>query len=129
MAVVRNRVARLCIFILGVLSVGLGTAGIFLPVLPTTPFILLAAWCFLKSSNKAHDWIYKQPIFGTALRDWEKNHSIAVTNKLIAVSAILFSVIFIWMKVESEAVRYLVTAILMFVAVFIITRKNRTNIN
>lgn len=122
MAVVKNRIVRICLFSLGILSVGLGTLGVFLPLLPTTPFLLLAAWCFLKSSERAHGWIYRQPLFGKALRDWEKKRSIARPTKVIAISMIILSVMLIWAKVNNLWIRYLVTSLLLFVSIFIFTR-------
>lgn len=119
MAVVKNRVIRSCIFVLGTLSVVLGAIGVLLPVLPTTPFILLAAWCFLRSSRRAHNWIYRQPLFGKALRDWENARSIARSTKVLAISMIVLSLVIIWVKVCNPWIRYLVTILLLFVSIFI----------
>lgn len=125
MAVAKNRFIRLCIFILGVLSVLLGFVGAILPVIPTTPFVLLAAWCFLKSSAKAHAWIYRQPLFGKALKDWEEDRSIVRQTKVLAISAIMLSIVFIWVKVTDLWVKFLVTALLLFVTAFISVQKER----
>jgi uncharacterized protein len=125
MTVVKNRVVRLGIYSLGIISLGLGAIGVFLPLLPTTPFVLLAAWCFLKSSPSAHGWIYRQPVFGKALKDWEKNRAIARPTKVLAVSMIIFSVIFLWIRVGNSYVKYSVTALLLFVALFISTRNEK----
>ncbi len=122
MAVVRSRFIRSCIFILGIISIVLGAIGAFTPVLPTTPFVLLAAWCFLKSSEKAHAWLYRQPLFGKSLQDWERNRSISRSTKLIAIFMIVLSVAFIWVKVDSSQVRYSVTLLLLLVSAFILTR-------
>jgi uncharacterized membrane protein YbaN (DUF454 family) len=126
MALVKNRALRLCIFALGIVAVILGIIGAFLPLLPTTPFILLAAWCFLKSSARAHSWLYHHPIFGKALRDWQENRSIARSNKFIAVSMIALSLVFIWVKVSHPLVKYSVTVLLVSVSVFISTRNEKT---
>ncbi|MES2803596.1 MAG: YbaN family protein [Bdellovibrionota bacterium] len=120
----KNPIVRTALFILGVSSVVLGFIGLFVPVLPTTPFVLLAAWCFFKSSSKAHQWLYKQPLLGTALKDWEQNKSIAKSTKVIAVSMILFSLFFLWEKVEVLWVAILVSVILVGVSLFIATRKS-----
>ena len=122
MAAVKNRVVRSCIFILGILSIALGVIGAFAPVLPTTPFVLLAAWCFLKSSEKAHAWLYRQPLFGKALQDWERNRSIPRTTKVIAINMIALSIVFIWVKVDGVQIRYSVTLLLLLVSAFILTR-------
>lgn len=123
---IRNPILRHLVFAVGVVSVGLGLLGAFLPVLPTTPFILLAAWCFVRSSQKAHDWLYRQPFFGPALQDWEENRAIARKTKIIAISMIMISLTVMWFKVSNEWVRYFVTALLAAVSAFIVTRNEST---
>ena len=54
----------------------LGVIGAFLPVMPTVPFVLLAAVCFARGSRKMHDWLRNHPRFGPPLRDWEDGHRI-----------------------------------------------------
>lgn len=55
----------------GVLSVVLGFIGIFLPLLPTTPFLLLAAWLFAKSSTRLHGWLLNHPHLGSHIASWQ----------------------------------------------------------
>ena len=125
MAVVKNPFIRVCIFIVGILSVLLGFVGVFLPVLPTTPFILLAAWCFLKSSEKAHLWIYRQPLFGKAIKNWEVHRSISRQNKILAILTITLSIIFIWIRVNNLWIKYMITALLLFASTFISMQKEK----
>jgi len=87
-----------------------------------TPFVLLAAWCFLKSSEKAHAWLYRQPLFGKALQDWERNRSIPRSTKVIAITMIALSIVFIWVKVDGPQIRYSVTLLLLLVSAFILMR-------
>lgn len=57
----------------GWLSLGCGVLGIFLPLLPTTPFVLLAAFCFSKGSDSLHRWLLSQKTFGPLIRDWQEH--------------------------------------------------------
>lgn len=101
---------------------GLGVVGIFLPILPTTPFILLAAWCFLKSSPKAHAWLYQHRLLGPPLRNWEERKAISRPTKKLALSMMLISVMVIWWRVPHLWLQISVTSLLVGVAVFIATR-------
>lgn len=117
-----NRITKGILFSLGVLSVALGVIGLFLPLLPTTPFVLLAAWCFVKSSPKAHQWLQRQPGLGPALRDWEQSRSIRRKTKVTAILLILISLGFMWCKVQILGLKIGVTLLLVAVSTFIITR-------
>ncbi len=75
----------------GWLSVFAGLLGILLPVLPTTPFLLLAAFCFSRSSERLHRWMINHPWFGPPIRQWQENHTISRGNKQRALALILIS--------------------------------------
>lgn len=68
------------------ISLGLGMIGIFLPLLPTTPFLLLSAFCFQKSSERFHHWIIKSPLFGKYIQDYQEKKGITLQNKIISLS-------------------------------------------
>ena len=72
--------------ILGVISLVLGIIGIFLPLLPTTPFILLAAACFARGSERFHNWMLSHPRFGPLVRDWQTYRAIPLRAKILALS-------------------------------------------
>lgn len=76
---------RYVLIIVGWLCVGLGIAGTFLPLLPTTVFILIAASCFMNSSERFHEWLYSHPQFGVMVRAWENGDGIPkkVRNRAI----------------------------------------------
>lgn len=66
------------------LALLLGLLGVLLPGLPTTPFVLLAAGCFVRASPRAHAWLLSSPWAGPILRDWEQHRSIPRRAKYIA---------------------------------------------
>lgn len=72
---------------LGGLFLGLGLLGVVLPVLPTTPFLLLAAGCFARSSPRLHGWLLAHPVFGPPIRNWEENGAISRRAKRLAVGS------------------------------------------
>ena len=72
---------------LGLLAAGLGIVGLVLPLLPTTPFMILAAACFAKSSPRLHDWLVGHRIFGPAIRDWRDHRAISRKAKRLALTA------------------------------------------
>ena len=76
---------------LGFLSLLLGLLGIPLPVLPSTPFILLAAWFFARSSEKWHSWLLASELFGPMIRNWDDNRCISCRTKVVALLAMLIA--------------------------------------
>lgn len=78
-------VVRTLLLACGFLAVGLGVAGIFLPVLPTTPFMLLAAACFARSSPRFHRWLLAHRTFGPIVGEWERHRAIPWRAKLWAI--------------------------------------------
>jgi L-fucose isomerase-like protein/uncharacterized membrane protein YbaN (DUF454 family) len=75
--------------LLGWLFTGLGAAGVALPLLPTTPFLLLAAACFAKSSERWHQWLLNSPAFGPVIRNWHERRCITPGTRRVALSSIL----------------------------------------
>ncbi|WGY46458.1 MULTISPECIES: YbaN family protein [unclassified Vibrio] len=63
--------------VVGVLSVCLGVLGIILPLLPTTPFILLASACFFRSSPRFHRWLHEHSLFGPIIINWQQNKAVS----------------------------------------------------
>ncbi|WP_370637411.1 YbaN family protein [Cupriavidus sp. AU9028] len=76
---------------LGSLCLLIGFAGIFLPVLPTTPFVLLAAACFARGSQRFHRWLTNHPRLGPIIQDWERHRSIPLRAKCFAIATMWVS--------------------------------------
>lgn len=71
--------------LLGFVFLGLGALGVVLPLLPTTPFVLLSAACFARSSEKWHRWLMANETFGPMIRNWEDNRCINCRVKTIGI--------------------------------------------
>ena len=70
---------------LGFAFLAVALLGVFLPLLPTTPFVLLAAGCFAQSSERMHRWILDNPTFGPMVRDWNARRCVSVRVKAVAL--------------------------------------------
>ena len=81
--------SRILLMAAGWAFVGLAALGAFLPLLPTTPFVLLASSCFIRSSPRARKWLYESRLFGPALRDWEEHRAVRRPVKILAVVTVL----------------------------------------
>ncbi|CAI1786128.1 DUF454 family protein [Serratia proteamaculans] len=82
---------RWLLIILGWLAVMLATLGVVLPLLPTTPFLLLAAWCFARSSPRFHAWLLYRSWFGSYLRHWQQHRALPPGAKWKAVLMIVLT--------------------------------------
>ena len=92
----------------GIISLVLGIFGIFIPLLPTTPFLLLSAALFARSSKKMHNWLLNHKVFGNYIRSFLEEKSIPMRIKIVSISllwiAILFAIFFvvenkIWLQI------------------------------
>ncbi len=90
----RNPAIRYALLTIGWLSVVLGVVGIFLPVLPTTPFLLLAAGCFARSSERFYNWLVNHPKLGPWIRDYLEGNGIPLKGKVYAIGLMWLSISF-----------------------------------
>ena len=76
---------------LGILFLALGAVGLLLPVLPTTPFVLLAAWFFARSSERWHQRLLRSELFGPMIRNWEQRRCISRRAKRVGLGSMLLA--------------------------------------
>lgn len=76
----------------GTTSLALGFLGIFLPLLPTTPFLLLSAFCYARGSSRLYDWLLRNRLFGSYIKNWREGRGIPLKSKIIAVILITVSI-------------------------------------
>lgn len=89
-----RRIRRHAWFGAGIVFMAVGTVGIFLPILPTVVFYLLAAWCFSKSHPEWAERLYNHPRHGPHLRDWRDRRAISRKGKISALFAMSASILF-----------------------------------
>jgi len=115
-------VARRAWLALAWTCVGLASAGVALPLLPTTPFLLVAAWAAARSSPELHAWIRNHPRFGPLLRDWQEHRALRPRTKAAALSLLAVSWLIMMATVEPPTARGIASAIMLAVAIFLATR-------
>ncbi len=93
-----KRALRAAYLAAGFVFLGLGILGVVLPVLPATPFVLLAAACFARSSERFYQWLLNHRSFGPLVREWRQHRSIPYRAKLLAIvmmaSTLAVSIVF-----------------------------------
>ena len=117
---------RVIYFIAGWIFFSLGIIGLLLPVMPTTPFMLLALWAFSRSSERFHNWLYHHKLFGPPLQMWQRHRVIPLAAKIVSVG--FMSISFIFMLVYLPFAIYLkisIAALMIFGAWFILTKPSR----
>ena len=106
----------------GILCVCFGALGVFLPLLPTVPFMLLAAFCFARSAPQLHDWLIGHPVFGPPILDWQERGAISRRAKIaasVSIAAVFVLSLVLGLRLALLGVQ---AAVLIAVLVFIWSR-------
>ncbi len=114
---------RIFMSIVGWAMVILGIIGIVLPIMPTVPFLLVASWCFSRSSPRFHHWLNNHRVFGPPIKQWEEKRAIPPLIKVFGVVSMAGGFLsFLMMLHPALWFALLVAAVLLLIAIYIVTR-------
>ena len=116
----KNKVIRASLLVVGCLSVVLGVIGIFLPVMPTTPFLLLAAACFMRTSPKFYNWLVGHPKLGKYLVYYLEGKGIPLKAKIYSIVLMAISMSVTTYFVPVVEVKILLPLVGVLVALYIV---------
>ncbi|WP_010529321.1 YbaN family protein [Lentibacillus jeotgali] len=123
-----KQVKKILLIIAGSISLGLGVLGIILPLLPTTPLLLLAAACYVRSSEKLYNWLITNKYFGSYIQNYRDGKGIPLKAKVIGVSllwlAMSYTILFV---VPLLSIKLLLAGIGAYFTWFILKQKTLQN--
>ena len=118
-----NGTKRTFYFVLGWVMVALGFIGVLLPVMPTTIFLIIAAWCFSRSSPRLEKWLLEHPVFGPTLVQWREHGAIPKRVKWIACGGMAFGyATFMYIARPSPLLGGVVAVFFIACAAYVLTR-------
>jgi uncharacterized protein len=121
--VARGRAARMAWLCAGLVLVGIGFVGLFVPLLPTTDFLLLALPCFARSSPRLESWLLNHPRFGAPLRAWRAHGAVPVHAKIAACLGMAFGYgVFFWLVRPRAVVALAVGMAMLSCAIWVVRR-------
>ena len=120
--------ARIPYFCLGWLMLLLGAIGAVLPVMPTTVFLIIAAWAFARSSPRLEKYLLEHPRFGATLRRWRENGAISTYAKMMACAGMIFGFSMFWLSAHPTPwVAGAVAAFMLASALYVVSRPGDDN--
>lgn len=113
----------------GFVSLGMGILGIFLPLLPTTPFLLLSAYLFARSSQRWYKWLLNHHVFGAFIRSYREDKSIPLKMKIIAIALLWLTMSFsiFWVVNDMLWLQIMLATIATGVTIFLLNLKTKKN--
>jgi hypothetical protein len=114
-----SRPVRAILVLVGTIALGLGVVGILVPVLPTTPFLLLAAACYARASTRLYVWLLGRPSFGPIIAEWRRSRSLppGVKTRALVLVVLTFSVSIV--MVDAPLLRVGLAAVGLVLALFL----------
>jgi uncharacterized membrane protein YbaN (DUF454 family) len=122
----RTTAKRRLLIVAGTLSTGLGIIGVFVPILPTTPFLLLAAACYIRSSERFYHWLINSRIFGAYVRNYMEGRGIPIRIKISTILLLWLTIgLTATFAVQSIVIRVVLICIAIGVTAHIVLIKKR----
>lgn len=118
-----SSVVKVLLNIIGSISLILGVLGIFLPLLPATPFLLLASACYLRGSDRLHSWLMNNRVLGTYIRNIQQRRGIPLRAKLITVGILWLSLLYSIYRIDILPLQLMLCFIGVTSSVFILRMK------
>ena len=115
-------VRRIGLVAVGLVSLALGAIGIFVPLLPTTPLVLVAAFCFANSSDRLHRWLLNHNVFGPLIDNWRQHRAISRNAKVTSVVSMGAILVISWVLGVATPIIAVQAVVLGCSAAFILTR-------
>lgn len=123
----QKTVKRRLLVIVGTISMAVGIIGIFVPILPTTPFLLLAAVCYMKGSNRLHQWMLNNRLFGAYIKSYIEGRGMPLKIKVLTILLLWISIgVTVAFGVQHIALRAVLVLIAVGVTVHISLIKTKT---
>jgi hypothetical protein len=120
---------RIAYVVLGTVSLALGLIGVVLPVIPTTPLILLSAWCYYRGSKRFHDWLINHPYLGKIVAEYSGEEGMKRGSKIKAIAftwaAVLLTAAFVLESTTMRVIIILIGCIGTFVVLRLKTREEK----
>lgn len=118
---VKSRLIRLIMNIAGTFFLGLGIVGVFLPILPTTPFLLLSAACYARGSKRFYNWLMNNKIIGKYIRNYREGRGIPLKVKILSISFLWIAILFSAFFVDILVIRIILILIAIGVTIHVLT--------
>jgi uncharacterized membrane protein YbaN (DUF454 family) len=114
---------RIVYFCMGCVMVALGVIGMVMPLMPGAVFLIIAAWCFARSSPRLEAWLLNHPTFGKTLRDWRSDGAIPRPAKMMACAGMTFGFVVFWFSADPSLWLAAGVALLMLAcAAYVVSR-------
>lgn len=117
-----KRLGKIILISLGHIFFVAGLVGILIPLLPSTPFFLLACWLYARGSDRFHRAILGNRYCGPVIKDWEKNKSISLRSKLVATAMLVGSFIYVLLVLEPLVLKSILAGFILSIGLYIVSR-------